>query len=118
MDFPKLKSGAVTQYPSQRGIEYRTEVLRFVDGGEQRYRESAGPRRRWSIRLDLLDDREAAAVETFFRAERGRKENFSFTDPWSGVAYSSCSLGSDELEMEWRGEGRCRTALIVVENQN
>jgi hypothetical protein len=117
MEFPKLKTGAVMQYPAQRRLEYRTSVLRFVDGGEQRYRESAKELRRWAIRLDLLDDTEVAGVEEFFEAQQGRFASFPFTDPWDGTTYPSCSLESDEIGAEWQGEGRCRTVVTVIENR-
>ena len=38
-EFPKLKTGAVAQYPAQRTTRYSTHVMRFMDGSEQRYRE-------------------------------------------------------------------------------
>ena len=41
-NFPRLTTGAVTQYPSSRNLTYSTYVLRFVDGREQRFRELRG----------------------------------------------------------------------------
>ena len=45
-----LKTGALAQYTLERGSRYRTEVVRYVDGGEQRYREWNGVLRRWVVR--------------------------------------------------------------------
>ncbi len=50
--------------------------MRFVDGSEQRYRDSAGTRLEWEIQLSLLDEGELAAIEEFFLAESGSVRHF------------------------------------------
>ncbi len=114
--FPKLKTGVVAQYPCVRRAEYGTEVLRFVDGSEQRYRKR-GRGRRWVIRLQLLDETELARVEEFFAAQQGRFGSFAFEDPWDGTVYADCSFAEDELGMELAGEGRGRVAVVIRENR-
>lgn len=116
--FPKLKTGAVAQYPASRSIGYATEVFRFLDGAEQRYRAHETVTRRWVIRLDLLDETELARLEEFFRSMQGAFGNFAFEDPWDGQEYASCSLESDEFEAEMLGETRAKTALVVRENRS
>ena len=37
--FPTLKTGAVMQYPAKATIRYSNRFIKFVDGGEQRYRD-------------------------------------------------------------------------------
>ena len=115
--FPQLRTGAVAQYPASRGQRFQNQLLRFVDGTDQRYRDSAGPLHNWVIRLELLDERELATLEAFFVANKGRLGNFAFTDPWDGHVYSSCRLASDELDLEVTGELRGSTALKVSENR-
>jgi hypothetical protein len=115
--FPALKTHAVMQYPATKTIAFRNQVLRFVDGTEQRYRDSAGPLHRWVIRLQELDETELAAVEEFFRANQGRFGDFEFTDPWDGQQYSNCSLQEDELEMVAAGEMRGKTSLTILETR-
>ncbi len=115
--FPKLKTGAVMQYPASRGVEYATQVHRFVDGSEQRYRERGGPARRWVIRLDRLDETELQSLQEFFDSVQGRAGYFSFDDPWDEVTYGNCSLEDDALALEWSGEMRGRTVLVVRENR-
>lgn len=116
-DFPKLKTSAVAQYPATKTLRFQTQALRFVDGGEQRYRDSGGPLHRWEIRLDELDESEMAAMEGFFAGNQGRLGNFAFTDPWDGQEYANCSLGSDELDLNSLAEMRGRTSLTVAENR-
>lgn len=116
--FPKLKTAAVAQYPATKALILQNRVLRFVDGLEQRYRESAGPLHRWEIRLNALDESEIAAIDGFFWSNQGRLGDFSFTDPWDGATYTNCSLASDEMDLTSLGEMSGKTALTVIENRD
>jgi hypothetical protein len=115
--FPVLKTDAVAQYPARRVVRFQNEVLRFVDGTEQRYRDCAGPLHRWEIRLDQLDEAESAALNGFFAACQGSFESFEFTDPWNGQVYGDCSLKTDGMEVTVVAEMKGRTVLTVVENR-
>jgi len=116
--FPKLKTGSIAQYPAGREVRFSTFVLRFVDGGEQRFPLRGGSLRRWQIRLDLLDEGEMAELEQFFLQCQGRFGTFSFTDPWDGTEYPNCSLEVDRIELQAVGETRGRTSVVVRENVN
>jgi hypothetical protein len=117
-NFPLLKTGAVAQYPLIRTVRYSTCVLRFVDGTEQRFREHNSPVRRWVIRLDLLDEEELSRIDEFFVSEQGHLGDFSFTDPWDGMEYPSCSLENDIAELSFHGPARGTATLTVKENIN
>ncbi|HLK66867.1 MAG TPA: DUF2460 domain-containing protein [Bryobacteraceae bacterium] len=117
VNFPKLKTSAVAQYPANRVLSFRNQTLRFLDGTEQRYRDSAGPLHRWEIRLNQLDEGEMSALETFFEMSEGRFGAFTFTDPWDGTVYPSCSLASDGLDLITSEEMNGATSLTVVENR-
>lgn len=116
--FPSLKTGAVMQYPAQRGVQYSTTALQFVDGTEQRFRNYATPLHQWAIQLSLLDQTELQALQEFFLGLGGRAQNFSFTDPWDGTTYPSCSLASDSMKAALAGEWSGQTSLTVLENGN
>ena len=116
--FPKLKTAAVAQYPAGRALKFRNRVMRFVDGREQRYRESPGPLHRWEIRLNALDEAEVAALDAFFWSNQGSLGSFSFTDPWDGTAYTDCSLATDEMDLTSLAEMYGRLSLTVVENRS
>lgn len=118
MDFPLLKTGAVTQYPSARHQSYDTRVMSFVDGGEQRFRQRGAPLRYWIIRLDLLEESELKALENFFRAQAGRFEEFTFLDPWTAEEVEHCSLAEDVFESSLTEHDRGRTTLTVRENRS
>src|SRR5271165_1968550 len=115
--FPALKTKAVAQYPATKSLRFQNQCLRFVDGLEQRYRDSAGPLHRWVINLGELDEGEMAALEAFFVENQGRSASFAYTDPWDGTQYANCSLASDEMRLTSVEEMRGKTSLTVVENR-
>jgi hypothetical protein len=114
--FPKLKTNAIAQYPVARRAQFQNQTVRFVDGSEQRYRDSGGARLQWDIQLSELDEGELAAIEEFFLASQGAFGSFTFTDPWDGQVYTNCSVAADELALATVAEMRGSTKLTVVRN--
>jgi hypothetical protein len=114
--FPQLKTNAIAQYPVARREQFQNQTVRFVDGSDQRYRDSAGARMEWEIQLSELDEGELAAIEEFFLASQGAFGSFSFTDPWDGHVYDNCSLAADEVALATVAEMRGGTKLTVVRN--
>jgi uncharacterized protein DUF2460 len=115
--FPTLKTSAVAQYPARRTTAFQNQTVRFVDGREQRYRDSGGPLRRWEIRLEQLDEGEVARIEEFVATNQGAFGDFAFTDPFDGQVYPSCSLDGDLLEWTAHGEMSASTKLVIEENR-
>ena len=115
--FPKLKTGAVAQYPARKTVRFSTQVLRFLDGTDQRYRRWGRALCQWRIDLQLLDEQEMKSLEQFFELTDGRFGSFEFTDPWDGHIYPDCSLASDQLRLDSVAELRGATALTVVANR-
>jgi hypothetical protein len=116
-DFPSLRTGALLQYPAQTGLRCSTDVLRFADGSEQRFRDYQTPLRRWVIRLDLLDDGELHVLREFFLTMSGAAGSFTFTDPRDGVKYTNCSFEDATMDGALLDEGKARTVLTVRENR-
>jgi hypothetical protein len=114
--FPTLKTGAVMQYPAQRGLQFSTTALQFVDGSEQRFCNYQAVLHSWVIQLSLLDQSELQALREFFRGLAGPAGDFAFTDPLSGTNYSSCSLASDSMAAVLMGEWNGATSLTVLQN--
>lgn len=112
--FPKLKTNAIAQYPVARREQFQNQTVRFVDGSEQRYRDSAGARLEWDIQLSQLDEGELAAIEEFFLASQGAFGTFTFTDPWDGEIHDNCSVAGDGLALVTVAEMRGSTRLTVV----
>lgn len=101
------------QYPAVRDVEFSTEVLEFIDGSEQRYRNFSSPLMRWVVRLDQLDDDEMAHMEDFYVAEQGPFGTFSFTDPWDGTEYAECSFENPDVLAEYMEYHNGRIRLVV-----
>jgi hypothetical protein len=116
-NFPLLKTGAIAQYPAAKTVRFRNQLLRFLDGTDQRYRDCMGPLHTWEVRLDKLDESEMANIEAFFASEEGSFATFSFTDPWDGQVYTNCSLASDSLSLVSLTEMQGTTVLTIVENR-
>lgn len=115
--FPALKTGAVAQYPSDRARRYSTQVLRFLDGSEQRFAGFGAPLKRWLIRLQLLDEVELTGLEEFFAEQSGEAGTFTFTDPWDGTVYVNCSFEGDTMTAVYRGQGDGGASIVVKENR-
>ncbi len=113
--FPKLKTGAVAQYPSSRAVSYATQVFEFLDGSEQRMAQWGKSGRRWRVRLDLVSEEELAGIAEFFRSRRGGHEPFEFEDPWTGTVHASCVFENWELELQHAAEGRGGVPVVVRE---
>jgi len=116
-DYPKLKTNAAAQYPAKKSVRYQNEIHRFIDGTEQRYRDSAGPLHHWDMQFSQLDEGEIAAFEQFFASAQGAFASFVFTDPWDAAAYPNCSLAEDEMDWTAQAEMNGTTRLKVKENR-
>lgn len=112
---PLLKSGQAAQYPFKCSVKASVETVTFLDGSEQRYAMSR-PQREWTMDLDLIDEQELAAIETFVKQQQGQIGKFQFTDPQDGVQYDNCSLSLGVLREDYSGPGRAKTVLVIREN--
>jgi hypothetical protein len=113
--FPKLKTGAVAQYPVVREERFANEIHRFLNASEQRYRDRAAGRRRWIIQLERLDETETARLARFFDEHQGRLTLFEFEDPWTGTVVTTCRFAEDRFPMTEHCESRCSLRLTVEE---
>ncbi len=116
--FPPLKTGAVVQYPAKRTLQFHTDIIRFLDGTEQRFRDNPAILHEWTIQLDLLDEAELATLDQFFVTNQGRFGSFSFTDPWDGTVYPNCRLKNDSFRFQLGAEMRGKATVTVCENRS
>ena len=114
-NFPALSTGAITQYPAAIVSGQGVQVIRFLDASDQRYLTQPNARRLWLIRLDLLNENEIQALETFFVEQAGDYSTFSFPDPFSGTAVPNCRLAAPSLLTEYVGVDASSTSFWVVE---
>lgn len=115
--FPKLKTGALTQYPVFRELSWPAETIQFLDMGRQLYMDGSGSLRRWQLNLSRLDESEMAEVIEFFTAMRGSLGRFDFEDPMTGEVVSNCRFDDDELSVSAVDEFDGRTVLTVTETR-
>ena len=113
--FPLLSSGAVTQYPTAFASGQAVQVIRFLDGSDQRYPTQGRTFRRWQIRLDLLNETELAELEAFFMAQQGDFSMFVFPDPISGTTVANCRIGSPAFVSGYLGVDVGSASLVVIE---
>lgn len=111
--FPQLKSGAVAQYPFEVSQRFATDGVRFLDGSRQRFKLYAGPLRKWTIRLELLDDQEIATLQGFL--EQQGSSTFSFTDPVNGSTAATCIIDGGEWQVDVQEELRSATKVVIRE---
>lgn len=114
LEFPRLKTGVKGQHPITCEIVADTRVFRFLDGQTQRF-PARKPRRRWTVRLDLLDEEEAWLIEQFARQHFVTAEPFRFVDPRTGREHAPCHLAGNEVGVVADGPMKRRCSLVVVE---
>ena len=113
--FPLLSTGAVTQYPLEIATGQGIQVVRFLDGTDQRYRMQGRMFRRWQIHLSLLNESETHALEAFFMAQLGGYSTFVFPDPYSGTEVANCRFAEDNFLSEYDAVDISRSSFWVIE---
>ncbi len=113
--FPVLSSGAVTQYPAVMMTGQNVQVIRFLDGTDQRYLQQGRQFRSWQIKLSILNEAEIAKLEMFFVAQQGDYASFQFPDPFSGVVVPNCRLASSGMTSQYTGVDVGASSLWVIE---
>lgn len=115
MTFPLLNSGAVTQYPASQTSGQAVQVIRFVDGSDQRYLMQGRTLRQWQIQLALLTENELQQLEAFFASQEGDYVSFVFPDPISGNGIPNCRFGNPTLLTEYAGVNAGSASFWVIE---
>ena len=113
--FPLLSSGAVTQYPAALATSQAAQVIRFLDGTDQRYLTQGRTFRQWQIKLNLLNENEIQQIETFFAAQLGDYSPFVFPDPFSGTSVPNCRIAVSGLVTDYLGVDISSTSFWVIE---
>jgi len=113
--FPSLNSGAVTQYPTSVLIGQSVQILRFLDGSDQRFLQQGRQYRRWQIQLELLNESEMDQLEAFFLAQAGEYSLFDFPDPFSSQNVPNCRLGAAGIANDFVGVDNGSSTLWVIE---
>jgi hypothetical protein len=99
-----------------KAVSYNVEVIRFMDGSDQRYLTRGKPLRRWLIKLDQLTEAELGQLEQFFESAQGNFGSFEFPDPFSGANIPNCRVANPYLLTEYAATGSGSVALMVEES--
>jgi hypothetical protein len=111
--FPVLKTGAVAQYPLGYGVRLSTHAVRFMDGSQQKFRLIGIGLRRWTVKLDLLDEEELGAVIAFVEQQGGAV--FAFTDPLTGDNVATCVVSGQQFDATMSREMSGQTTVVIEE---
>jgi hypothetical protein len=84
-----------------------------MDGSRQRFRLYGADLRRWTIRLDLLDEQELAAVTAF--TEQQGTAIFPFTDPVTGEQVTNCIISNQSYAAGMTDEFNANATLGIEE---
>ena len=112
-NFPTLSTGAVAQYPLGYGVRFSTQAVRFMDGSSQRFRLIGNGLRRWTIKLDQLNETELGAVISFVEQQGGSV--FAFTDPLTGNTASNCIIQGEQFDAGMTQEMSGQTTIVIEE---
>lgn len=118
VQFPTLSTGAIAQYPFSTAIQFQNVVVSFIDGAEQRFRNSPGPLHTWTIALAQLNEQEMAKLDQFLIENQGAFGTFSFTDPATNITYPNCSLVGQDFSLGFRAPLSGAITLVVRENRS
>ncbi len=111
--FPVLKTGAIAQYPLDSGVSYSTQAVRFMDGSQQRFRLYGAGLRRWTLKLDLLDEQELGAVIAF--VEQQGSATFAFIDPVTGDNVATCMISGQQFDATMNRELDGQATVVIEE---
>ena len=113
--FPRLNSGAVSQYPTESSVGHSVGIIRFLDGSDQRFLRTGRQLRSWRIELNLLSDEETAALELFFTSQKGLFSPFTFTDPASNIQVPNCRFATSDMITEYLSADANSTSFWIME---
>jgi hypothetical protein len=113
--FPLLSTGAVAQYPLSRGTSHDVDIVRFLDGSQQRCLVRGKKLRRWLISLAQLEENELANVEQFFDAMQGNTELFTFIDPVTNEPIPNCRISNPSVLTQYAAVGNGSAAIWIEE---
>jgi hypothetical protein len=116
-DYPNLSTGKIARYPLVRTVSYRTRVLTFLNGAQQR----------WSVRKPLLSPliltytnikrADRTTLENFFKSMKGAFDH-TFTLTLDGTAYLNCYFDQDEMVWTEQKPNRWSTTVKIRQSLN
>ncbi len=124
--FPTLSFGTVAEVPYTQGTEFLTGSSQNVLGPQYQFAYYANavagfptaPLKTFKITYGLIEDADAATLETFFLAAQGQYYSFNFTDPISGITYSHVRFDQDALTIRYLTVNQKSTEILLRQTFN
>ncbi len=111
--FPTLKSGNTVFYPLVDTHSFGTDVVRFLDDSEQRWRTRL-MLRRFKLTCNDINPYDSALMLKFFRSQFGK-----FDPTWSitfgGHTYPNCAFSSDDFKVTENKPNRHTLTFDVIQ---
>lgn len=115
MAFPTPFAGVAALYPLTHAKRYQVAVLKFTDGTEQRYRQSAGLNS-FTLELAEMTTTEKDAIVDFFDTSKG-----SFDATWdiviNATTYSYMAFAEDKISPVWSDSGTWSLSVRLVQTR-
>jgi hypothetical protein len=100
--FPTLRSGTL-RLPLTRSKTYKTAVLRFMNGSEQRWR-SVGALVPFQLEYQHLNGYDLGLLREFFRSTKGAFDS-SWSLTFNGTTYNNLAFDQDDFTPTETREG-------------
>ena len=84
-----------------------------MDGSQQKFPLYGIGLRRWTVKLDELDETELGAVISFVEQQEGAV--FAFTDPVTGNVAETCVIQGDQFNAAMTREFDGQTTIVIEE---
>lgn len=114
--FPTFSAGESVHLPFTQGLEYWNLRNRMPHGWQYSYNLLPNGVKRWEITFSLADD-DLGTLKTFWENCKGSYEEFSFTDPDTGVTTAKCRFDMAELEIKYVQPNENNVTVIIQEYQ-
>lgn len=112
--FPTFTAGESAHLPFSQGREYMNATNRQPHGWQYAYNLLATPLGRWQIQFSL-SDADLVTLQNFWDARKGAYEEFTFTDPDTGITHSRCRFEGEALAVEDVGPNEHLVTVNIVE---
>ena len=114
--FPTFSAGESVHLPFGQGVDYWNVTNRMPHGWQYAYNILPSGVKRWEITY-VLSDADLGTLRTFWEARSGSYEEFSFTDPDTGVTHDKCRFDMAELEVKYSQPNENTVTVSIQEYQ-
>ena len=112
--FPTFSGGESVHLPFAQGREFWNVTNRMPHGWQYSYNLLPNGLKRWEITFSL-SDADLGTLRTFWEARSGSYEEFTFTDPDTGITTSKCRFDQEALDVRHNGPNEAVVTVIIQE---